>query len=190
MTLAQFVFSTKGRMTRKTYGAFIAVVLVVSLLPMLFGKIDLLNAPTAVQASLIYFSVILFWAKISATTKRLHDLNMSGWWQVLLPVYLALSFGGIALSKNPATLTVSIAPLMLSLIFGFWYLWILTKVLLFSGKEADNRYGKRQYFEELDIFRKEPSKEKTPQADLSGTSVEAKQPSRKPRIVTQAVSAS
>lgn len=65
---------------------------------------------------------ILIWPFAAITVKRLHDLNLSGWWALLA---LAIPFAARLVGVYPSTL----------LLFGFALLSTL------SGSSGDNRFG-------------------------------------------------
>ena len=61
---------------------------------------------------------------IAVTTRRLHDLNFSGWWQIifLFSGWSEFNFLGISLWIP-------------------WAQWLLIPLILFKGSSKTNRYG-------------------------------------------------
>lgn len=70
----------------------------------------------------LFAILILVWPFVAITVKRLHDLNLSGWWALLI---LAAPFAARLIGIYPSTL----------LLFGFLLLSTL------SGTSGDNRFG-------------------------------------------------
>ena len=70
----------------------------------------------------LFAILILVWPFVAITVKRLHDLNLSGWWALLI---LAIPFAARLIGISPSTL----------LLFGFLLLGTV------SGKSGDNRFG-------------------------------------------------
>jgi uncharacterized membrane protein YhaH (DUF805 family) len=82
MSLSEIYFSLNGRINRKTYWlnyvlASIGFFIVLTLLAVLLQEVG---------AILFLIAMIPFiWASIAVSVKRLHDVNLSGWWY-LFPV--------------------------------------------------------------------------------------------------------
>lgn len=73
----------KGRASRSEFWWFILFVVIVS---MILGLVDTaLFKPIAYQTGPLsaIFSLIVLIPTITVTARRLHDQNMSGWWQLL-----------------------------------------------------------------------------------------------------------
>lgn len=88
----RFWFSPDGRISRFHYWAGTFVLLIVTI-PLLIPTELFVSAQsdTIDQAELI-LSIIMIWPGIALTTKRCHDRNRSGWFQlvVLVPILGAL----------------------------------------------------------------------------------------------------
>lgn len=86
-TLAQILFSPKGRTTRQTYwlvflGVF-AVMLVIGVLAGVLGVED-----SAMAGLMVVLYIPVLWISFVVQVKRWHDRNKSGWWILinLIPV--------------------------------------------------------------------------------------------------------
>jgi len=81
-----FYFSPIGRITRKAYWLKYVIPLVVvtlasGLADQFFFPEMLLSSDTGPVSAIL--NLVLLWPTIAVTTKRFHDRNMSGWWQLL-----------------------------------------------------------------------------------------------------------
>jgi len=76
----------------------------------------------ALRLPYLFAILILVWPFVAITVKRLHDLNLSGWWALLM---LAIPFAARLIGIYPSTL----------LLFGFLLLSTL------RGSAGDNRFG-------------------------------------------------
>lgn len=113
MDWKEFLFSFEGRINRKPYWFFSVVVflLYVMLRFVINGNINLETLARRDGVSSIYM-LIFVWPTLAIQTKRWHDRNKSGWWQLIniIPI-----IGG---------------------------LWSLFEVGLLEGTQGDNRFGK------------------------------------------------
>ena len=79
------------------------------------------------------FSLITWLPDIAVTARRLHDIDKSGWWQIIgLPIIAILIFAVI--SYMP--IIIGIAVVVLFAIAIILIVWYATK-----GTEGDNRFG-------------------------------------------------
>ena len=79
------------------------------------------------------FSLIIFLPNIAVTARRLHDIDKSGWWQIIgLPIIAILIFAFI--SYMP--IIIGIAVVVLFAIAIILIVWWATK-----GTQGDNRFG-------------------------------------------------
>jgi uncharacterized membrane protein YhaH (DUF805 family) len=85
-------FSFEGRIRRTEYGItmiiYVVIALVINMLSatMQYGNTDLTTDSTVGIATLVLYIPIL-WVVYAQGTKRCHDLDKSGWWQ-LIPFYV------------------------------------------------------------------------------------------------------
>ena len=119
----------KGRASRSEFWWFCLFTFILNLLVALLGSLlpALGSIVSAVQA------LWLLLPTVGATTRRLHDRNMSGWWQ-LLPLAAALpAIAGAVLESDGllmlAGCTVALASLALLIIYAL------------RGTAGPNRFG-------------------------------------------------
>ncbi len=90
MTVAQLLFSTRGRIPRSTF--WLRFVLPVWVLTIIAVVIDFATGLIDVDAGIGVFSglftVLLIYPSIAVCIKRFHDRNRSGWFYLLLFVPL------------------------------------------------------------------------------------------------------
>ena len=80
MTLAQTLFSFKGRINRAKYWTMHLLIVVVTVLTFLICA-NINN--TAVSALLFFYFIFTAWAGLAVNVKRWHDLNRSGWSELI-----------------------------------------------------------------------------------------------------------
>ncbi|KMK51115.1 hypothetical protein RO21_07870 [[Actinobacillus] muris] len=141
-------FNFKDRARRREYGWFILINFLIQLaLGIIQEASKYLNLEgISLVLSTIFglFTLILFIANISVTTRRLHDLGYSGWWQ-LSPFLLGLIISLIILFANFEGSGDSSG----LIIFGIFYFIMIAVYLIFSlwlifkdGQPHTNKYGK------------------------------------------------
>ena len=100
---------------------------------------------------------MLLWGWIGTTNsiKRLHDMNLSGWWICflylsLMPLFLISTIFNIMGFRHITPLTYDFNGFILSRIGSFYWvflgLFIVEVIFLFvaPGKKGDNRFGPKQ----------------------------------------------
>jgi len=130
MSATQVYFSFKGRINRQTYWLMyvLPMLAVIALLIALFAFADTMVA--------IVIGVILIvpylWISFAVIIKRLHDVNLSGWW-----------YGGIVLASFPvgmlSVFAPSLAVLDILLNLANFAIFILNGFI--AGTKGENRYG-------------------------------------------------
>ena len=96
-----FGFGFSGRMARLPYWTGGTLVLLALYLLLVFA----LMKPGSGRWTLFGFGLLLFmWASLRMTVLRLHDLNASGWWSVLLLVPTVGSAGALVASFVPGSM--------------------------------------------------------------------------------------
>ena len=110
MSVGQLLFSFKGRINRQTFWLY-AVFAVVFML--VLGAVA--NSSDAAAPIVVPLFLVLLYADIAVSAKRLHDTNRTGW-----------------------CLLVGIIPLIGSI-------YLLVVCGFFKGTEGDNRYGPPAY---------------------------------------------
>lgn len=141
-------FDFKGRARRREFGWYNLVILVVFIaITFLEEAATKLSLPLLGQ---IFFFIdiilgsILTFIGISLTTRRLHDMNCSGWWQLLmLPIYLYDMFGYFYSETEIEHFIQSSGTLTpLSLLLSGAFSLVLALFCLFKdGQKHPNKYG-------------------------------------------------
>lgn len=150
----QFLFSSKGRVSRLQYNIYFMVPFMVLnwlmyILPSWFQyNLDLLLQISIVTTIL---SIFLLYSFIVVTNKRFHDREVSGWRQ--LGYFLISLLGGVIfylavdLNLNPAAMTFSytVNNMILSKIGqGLFFVPMIIMVIelcVLKGKDGLNKYG-------------------------------------------------
>jgi uncharacterized membrane protein YhaH (DUF805 family) len=131
-TFAWYFLSLNGRISRQEFRlGFIVIVLINILLVRSWRNITLppvryYNAPDLnppYDGSVRLALLIVLWPLTAILVKRLHDLNVSGWW--------LLTLLAIPLVASAISISVSIP-----------YLLIVVFLSLFPGGSGDNRFGR------------------------------------------------
>jgi uncharacterized membrane protein YhaH (DUF805 family) len=83
-------------------------------------------------------ALVLFWPRVAIQTKRLHDMGLSGWLQ-LLPVGLTALAYGFAAAGAPLLISVGAGTLLLATgaINLAFFIWLAAT----AGKTGPNRFG-------------------------------------------------
>lgn len=154
-------FTYRGRARRAEFGWFNLIAFLISialqLIPLILfelgGKLLMDIYPSETLGSVILigitiftiatylFSLVITLTQLSLTTRRLHDLGFSGWWQLAvylgLPIMVFLSFIIMDVSEaNPSIIPGLIAPLALLM-----YAIYLGVLLFMDGQRFTNKYG-------------------------------------------------
>ncbi|TAI66164.1 DUF805 domain-containing protein [Bradyrhizobium sp. Leo170] len=120
-TFAWYFLSPNGRISRQEFRlGFLGIVLVYILLVRYYVSPDV-NPPY--DGSVRLALLIVLWPLIAILAKRLHDLNVSGWW--------LLTLLAIPLVASAINISVSIP-----------YLLIVAFLSFFPGGYGDNRFGR------------------------------------------------
>ena len=121
------VFS--GRSTREEYWMFTLIYLVVYIGLSAFA-FSLNSDVFSIILTILSFAVIV--PSLSITTRRLHDVGRSGWWQ--LSPYLGMIFTFIGVFQESTLLMISGGIFMLTL-------FIVLLVFLVKPSQDENKYG-------------------------------------------------
>jgi uncharacterized membrane protein YhaH (DUF805 family) len=130
---AWYFLSLTGRIKRQEFSlGYFGLLAVCGLLTRLLTEIAFSNTAArtwyrdelAVALSLpfLFAVLILIWPFIAIMVKRLHDLNLSGWWMLLA---LAIPFSARLIGVNPSTLLLMAYAMLSSL----------------PGSSGNNRFG-------------------------------------------------
>ncbi|MBR1825048.1 MAG: DUF805 domain-containing protein [Alphaproteobacteria bacterium] len=121
------MFDITGRTSRYEFWAFQSISLVIFLLLALIGYF--LSEPKMV---LDIFAVYFLFPAASSSTRRMHDISMSGWWTVPA-VVLALT--------TLICWNLGVHNMVLLLFFTLVYVSVLCDFWCRIGDDADNAYG-------------------------------------------------
>ena len=88
---------------------------------------------SSIQPASSVFGLVTFLTSIFATTRRLHDGNRRGWWQLiwLAPVFIFVAGYGSGMSNFMIVGGIAVIAFFVLLL-----VWLVTK-----GTEGDNRFG-------------------------------------------------
>lgn len=135
LTLSQIYFSFEGRINRSTY--WLKYFLPVIGVAILFVAI-LFVLPTLTAVLGLILLIPYIWATIAVSVKRLHDINLSGWWYVYLAVIPGVVSG---IASFSGSLSVAMIFSSLSTITGLG-LFIMNGFI--PGTKGQNNYGNPQ----------------------------------------------
>ena len=133
-----FLFSGRASRSEYWYGMMFLGVCFKKLINNFFGKIILLININQIMNVFPYalFCAFIMTAEASLRARRLHDLNCSGWWQIIwyTSIYSTIFFSELIKYKSSA---------MVGLIFTSGLLCILTFLFFFlrRGTVGPNKYG-------------------------------------------------
>ncbi len=133
MTLKDIYFSFEGRINRRTY--WLKYVLATIGLGALIGLITAL-LPTLGLVLILLAIVPFIWATIAVSVKRLHDINLSGWWYLItvIPTLLEIIVGIVSGEES----TVYLIIVSISALCGL-ALFIMNGFI--PGTKGGNTYG-------------------------------------------------
>ena len=142
------VFTIQGRLNRMPYNifSFVLMLIPIVIITLMFflqaylkAHLNLVSGIFAnaliVSALIVVFIVILcFIGQVTLTIRRLHDLNLSGWFYPLFIIPDTLT----AALYNEADPLMKIISIVLTLIPVIFFLLLMLK----RGTVVDNKYGK------------------------------------------------
>ena len=137
-TCFQKIFTIDGRASRSEYWWFSLFIGIINVLLNPF----LSNFPPLISPLLNLWEIIIFIPLICVTTRRLHDINVSGWWQLCYYLFLTLSLMLVPLYET--TLSEDLGFLFISGVIFIIAIAILIVGLVFlciKGTTGDNRFG-------------------------------------------------
>ncbi len=130
---AWYFLSLTGRIKRQEFSlGYFGLLAVCGLLSRLLTEIAFFNTAgrtwyrdelaVALSLPFLFAMLILIWPFVAITVKRLHDINLSGWWMLLV---LVIPFATRLIGINPSTL----------MLIGYALLSTL------PGSTGNNRFG-------------------------------------------------
>ncbi len=128
----------RGRAPRSEFWWFALFMLLVNAA---VNLVAMFLSPGAGDGLSILISLAFLLPNIGVTARRLHDRNLSGWWQ-LAPVAMTLPPAALLLyaalgSDPPGGESLLIALAVLTMAVGIWFLIML----ILRGTPAPNRFG-------------------------------------------------
>ena len=141
MKFLKKIFTTQGRLNRLPYNMYSFALLAISfvtifLMSMLQGVASTIEPISALVFALLAFIVGMaaFIGQVTLTIRRLHDLNLSGWYYLFY----------IILSISPAFFydEENLAMLLIALVFSLASLILPLFVIFKRGTVGENKYGK------------------------------------------------
>lgn len=144
-------FDFKGRARRREFGWFLLGAVLISTFVSILEEASL---ALALSGSATFFAVlnniislVFIIPQVSVTTRRLHDLGYSGWWQLLLIVgwlVLAVIMGGMLgvgqFSSVEIRSFVGVWTIIALVLFAFnFIMWLY--LIFKDGQKPPNKYG-------------------------------------------------
>ena len=134
------IFTTQGRLNRLPYNMYSFALLAISfvtifLMSMLQGVASTIEPISALVFALLAFvvGIMAFIGQVTLTIRRLHDLNLSGWYYLLYIILSTLP----AVIYNEESLTMMLIALAITLISLILPLFVIFK----RGTVGENKYG-------------------------------------------------
>lgn len=126
-----FYFSPEGRIGRRDYWLFgFLVLLVVNLFLSILPLINMIGP------------VVILWCSLALAIKRCHDVNRSGWWNLIflapLPIALIGMVAGMTSGGTATGITLLIACALVEFALCIWF---VVAVLARPGDAGPNRFG-------------------------------------------------
>ena len=140
MSVFEILLSFQGRIGRTTWWvasiglSFLQIFTAFVLLKML--------GTDAKSSAMPLLQLAYLWPILALNTKRLHDRNKSGWWQLAPWAGLLFSLLGLALLQAKLSglgLILSLAGFVVTLMG----LWVLIELMFFPGSAESNDHGAR-----------------------------------------------
>jgi uncharacterized membrane protein YhaH (DUF805 family) len=144
-----FLFSGKGRVTRRMYWLFVIGVVLISMFARMFDHgLGLGRGDGGGPISSI-MSLLMVWPQIAVSAKRFHDRGMSGWW-VFYFVLMTVAPVALLVATNTSALASIAEDSMPQLNAIGWVavgvacavqLWEFVILAFLPGEKSANRYG-------------------------------------------------
>lgn len=90
MSIGKIWFSFEGRINRSTWWMkyflpILGISIALTIIDMILGTTFVIDPSTGASQGILslIFGIVSIWIGFAAGAKRLHDLNKSGWWQLL-----------------------------------------------------------------------------------------------------------
>lgn len=148
MEMFAFWFSPVGRAARADYWYWLICPFVISIAILLYLG-PLIFSHSSIEVIVFMIFVVFVISHMAMAIKRLHDLNISGWYStaLILPFVVAgafiadphlVDFG--ALEKAPDDVRLTVLGVFSVVFAPFAY--VLGHIWLFMGNDGTNRYGR------------------------------------------------
>ena len=142
MSTLELLFSFKGRIGRRLF--WLGTVLPASLIaaPLYF----IAELPTHFYIFYILDYLIVAWIGIAGYTKRLHDINQSGWLQLMFFIPATITFSLLSLNYDQQWVIISG---YITFLIG---LWVSIKVAIQPGKSVQNKFAENRSLYSFNAF--------------------------------------
>jgi len=99
--------------------------------------------PAGIAAALLWFALLAlaFATGLTATVRRLHDRNMTGWWILVFVLLPDLLYGGAEYLADNAVSVNALATYVLRIAAIATGLWAFVELLCLRGTPGSNRFG-------------------------------------------------
>jgi uncharacterized membrane protein YhaH (DUF805 family) len=157
MSIFQIVFSFKGRIGVGTFWAasLSAGVLLGLVFAIFAGAHDgffeqaakFWQHPEETPIAIWFCLPVFIWVTAAINVKRLHDLDMSGWWTLFFCVPILISAIAVDLARagvdsgNVAYSLISLPLSLGSLLASLYSFWISIQMMFFPGDKQPNNFG-------------------------------------------------
>jgi uncharacterized membrane protein YhaH (DUF805 family) len=151
LTWKSLLFGFQGRIDRKTFllRGLLPVLLIYTIRFVMIGDPADWNHPAALKMAIyLTIDILMSWASLALTCKRLHDRDWSGWLQLIVFVGFMLPIMPLAwdLNQTPNFLG-PLGVLGMSVIWGIAFvagipmLWLSVEALILPGTPGPNQFG-------------------------------------------------
>lgn len=152
METLKLIFSFSGRMNRSTYCVIATIASGLPTLPLyIFGRdVASYSAVQWLVATLVFIPCA--WAMATANAQRLHDLDNSGWLQLVFVANFAITLAivtALPILFRAQLLWPALAFNILALPIAAWAVWLMVEMICSSGTPEGNRFGAPKSFREL-----------------------------------------
>ncbi|MGH1419460.1 MAG: DUF805 domain-containing protein [Hyphomicrobiaceae bacterium] len=152
MKILKSLFGIRGRMNRASYLLVASLATCLPTIPLYFLGFDVSQYSIGQWLTASIACIPCIWLLIAANTQRLHDLDMSGWVQLVFVANYSITFA--IFSATPILfkgqhLWALLALNILALPIAAWAIWLMVELFCSGGKDEANRFGAPRSFRDL-----------------------------------------